>query len=380
MAFEHYIRTGGKDLRCGYTTGTCAALAAQAAAQRLLLGRWPDYGCLMTPKGIPVEVIPEEQSAGEGYACCAVRKDGGDDIDRTSGALIFARVEYSSKDGIQIDGGMGVGRVTKPGLDQAVGEAAINRVPREMIREAVIRICREAEWKGGLKVTIFVPDGEKIAEKTFNPNLGIIGGISILGTSGIVEPMSLEAIRETVCLELKQRREEGYRHVLLTPGNYGLDFLRSHEIASPKVCVVTCSNFIGDAIDCSVKLGFESILLVGHAGKLFKLAGGIMNTHSQLADCRTELVCAHAAVCGASTTVCRELLDAATSDACVAILQREHLQEPVMHSLVSAIASRLEHRAGEVPIGAILFSNEYGELGRTESVHKILPLWNNENG
>ena len=198
MAFEHYIQSGGKRLRCGYTTGTCAALAAAAATQLLLTKEPPKTMGLMTPKGIFVEVEISQSSLEGGKATCGVVKDAGDDVDATQGLLICAQVESSEAPGITIDGGLGVGRVTKPGLDQPVGAAAINHVPRQMIASAVEKVQKTFGDSRGLAVTIFVPEGEKIAQKTFNPYMGIVGGISILGTSGIVEPMSIQALIDTL--------------------------------------------------------------------------------------------------------------------------------------------------------------------------------------
>ena len=244
MPFEHYIQSGGKRLRCGYTTGTCAALAAAGAARLLLGGRAPESVTLTTPGGLPVTAAPRYcRMAGE-TACCAVEKDGGDDIDATHGALIEARVERAAQPGVVIDGGPGVGRVTKPGLDQPVGAAAINRVPRRMIEQAVRAVCDALNWDGGLRVTICVPEGAALAKKTFNPQLGIEGGISILGTSGIVEPMSMQALIDTVALSLRQARAQGAARVLLTPGNYGVDFLREQGLdaalarsPSARICI-----------------------------------------------------------------------------------------------------------------------------------------------
>lgn len=376
MAFEHYTYAAGRKLRCGFTTGTCAALAASGAARRLLTGRWPETVSLLTPKGLRVEVPLERCRMEAGRAVCAVRKDAGDDIDQTADALIEACAAFTGAPGVAIDGGSGVGRVTKPGLDQPVGAAAINRVPRRMIREAVEAVCRMAEYDGGLLVTISVPGGEEIARRTFNPSLGVVGGISILGTSGIVEPMSMQAMADTVALELRQTAAQGSRRVILTPGNYGMEYLRGQGLDTMGVPVVKCSNFIGDALDAAAAQGFQSVLLVGHVGKLVKLAGGVMNTHSRYADCRTELFCAHAAACGAGPDVCRALLDAATADACIAILERNGLREAVMSSLLSAIGRHLRRRAaGAYQIGAILFSREYGELGRIPEAEEIIRQW-----
>jgi len=379
VAFEHYIQSGGKRLRCGYTTGTCAAMAAAGAAQLLLTGQAPSLLRLTTPKGLPVEAEPDVCRMEGEAALCAVRKDGGDDIDVTSGLLVFARVEESDTPGVDIDGGEGIGRVTKPGLDQPVGAAAINQIPRQMIEEAVQSVCSRAGYDGGIRVIVFVPDGAEVAKKTFNPQLGIEGGISILGTSGIVEPMSTQALVDTIALELRQTAALGAKRVILTPGNYGADFIRGQGLDRLGVPVVKCSNFIGDALDEAGFRGFGAVLLVGHIGKLVKLAGGIMNTHSRWADCRGELFCAHAALVGASRETCVELMESATADACIGILDREGLRKPVLDGLLAAIQRRLDRRAaGAFRVGAVLFSNEYGLLDRTSGAERLLSEWSGE--
>lgn len=377
MAFEHYIQSGGKRLRCGYTTGTCAALAAAGATRLLLTGAAPESVRLMTPKGIEVVAPLAEPHCDGQTASVSVIKDAGDDVDVTAGAAIRATVSRSGAPGVTIDGGEGVGRVTKPGLDQPVGEAAINRVPRRMIAEQVAAVCDELDYDGGLRVIISVPGGAELAKKTFNPQLGIVGGLSILGTSGIVEPMSAQALIETIEIEIRQARAMGARHLILTPGNYGLDFLREHGLDARGAQVVKCSNFIGDALDAAAAEGFQSVLLVGHVGKLAKLAGGIMNTHSRYADCRTELFCAHAAICGAGRETCVELMRAATTDACIDILKAAGLDRAVLRSLLDAIHGHLQRRAaGAYAVGAMLFSNVHGPLGQTQSVEEIIQAWN----
>lgn len=377
MSFEHYVTVGGKRLRCGYTTGTCAALAAAAAARLLLTGRAPETVSLHTPKGWNVEVPVETPCLEGGAACCCVTKDGGDDVDATHGLPICARVEAIAGEGILLQGGSGVGRVTRPGLDQPVGEWAINHIPRQMIREAVDAVRRELDEPGGLCVTIFVPGGEEAARKTFNPHLGIEGGISILGTSGIVEPMSVKAIVETTALELRQAAASGARRMVLTLGNYGMEFLARGGVALPAgVPVVRCSNFIGEALDGAGAEGFSSVLLVGHIGKLVKLAGGIMNTHSRWADGRAELFCAHAALCGADRDTARALMDSATADQCLAVLDRAGLRAAVMSSLLEAVQRHLDRRAaGQFAVGAVTFSNQYGLLGMTRGAKEILKTW-----
>ena len=367
-----------KKLRTGYTTGTCAALAAKAAAEYWLSGKMPQTVSVDTPKGVKITVCPMDGGRDDTGAMCWVRKDGGDDIDATHGMRIGARVEPLSapETGVLIEGGEGVGVVTKPGLDQPVGNAAINRVPRAMISQAVQDVCIRHHHKNAFRVVIFAEGGCEIAKKTFNPHLGIVGGISILGTSGIVEPMSVQALVDTIDLCEKQAAALGKKHLILTPGNYGESFLQENRIASDAVATVKCSNFIGEALDMAAEYGFSTVLLVGHVGKLVKLAGGIMNTHSRWADCRTELICAHAAVCGAGRVLCQELMQAATTDACLELLGKAGLQEQVMDSLLAAIQAHLERRAaGAYRVGAVLFSNEHGELGRTKETEDLIHLW-----
>ena len=374
MALEHYIRSGQRRLRCGYTTGTCAALAAGGAASLLLLGEAPERLSLVTPKGLAVEAAPEGLRYEGDAAVCGVRKDGGDDADATHGLVVVARVEKSPGPGVRIHGGEGVGRVTKPGLDQPVGAAAINRVPRQMIEAQARAVCAKAGYTGGLEVTLSIPGGREAAQKTFNPALGVEGGLSILGTSGIVEPMSQQALVDTIALELNQAAALGAEDLVLTPGNYGEEFLRQHPLGGAPV--VKVSNFIGDALDLAAGHPFRQVLLVGHAGKLVKLAGGVMNTHSRYADCRAELFCAHAACCGASRQVCLELLQAATADRCVEILDGAGLREPVLRRLLEAIQLHLDRRVqGKYRVGAVLFSNTYGLLGHTEPGREIIQSW-----
>ena len=376
MALEHFVVSNGKKLRMGYTTGTCAALAAKGAVTFLLTGTWPETVKLRTPKGIVVEVLLEECRAIDTSASCAVRKDGGDDIDKTHGALIVSTVELVEEPGVHIEGGFGVGRVTKPGLDQPVGNAAINHVPREMITAAVEDVCLVCDYQGGVSVTVSVPEGEEIAGHTFNPHLGIEGGISILGTSGIVEPMSMQALIDTLCVEIRQKEAEGNKRLILTPGNYGMDYMKEQGLLDMGVPHVKISNFVGDALDaCTDQL--EDVLMVGHVGKFAKLAAGIMNTHSRYADCRTDVFVTHAAINGAGTEVCQRLKACATTDACLDVLKEDpQLYEAVMRSLLQDIQKYVSRRAdGKFNIGVLLFSCVHGELGRTEEAKEILARW-----
>lgn len=368
---EEYVVKEGKKLRLGYTTGSCAAAAAKAATILLLSGKAPKTVSLLTPKGIKLELEVQNPNTDGKSASCAIEKDSGDDPDVTKGTLIYAEVSLNYKKDIFVDGGFGVGRVTKPGLDQPVGAAAINSVPRKMIREAVEEVCKLYDCQEGIDVVISAPDGEKLAKKTFNPRIGIVGGISILGTSGIVEPMSEAALVDTIKTELKVRRAAGKETVLLTPGNYGSDFICDVLQISPETAVQT-SNFIGDALEFCSELGFKSVMLVGHIGKLVKIGGGMLNTHSKYGDCRMEILAANAAVCGLSADKVEEILNCVACDEAVRILRENNLHEETMKRLTQRIAYHLQNKAGEMEIGALLFSKEYGDLGHTENAGELL--------
>lgn len=369
---DQYVVKDGKKLRMGYTTGSCAAAAAKAAAWMLLTGKPLEKIRLLTPKGIPLELEVLEGEISPKMARCAIRKDSGDDPDVTNGTLIFAEVRRKADPGVEIDGGSGVGRVTKRGLDQPVGNAAINSTPRQMIRENLEEVIRLTDWEGGLRVVISAPDGERLAKKTFNPRLGIVGGISILGTTGIVEPMSESALVETIHVELRQRRENGAEYVLLTPGNYGSDFIREGlELKAGRE--VQVSNFIGDGIDLCRDLGFRGFVLVGHIGKLVKLAGNMMNTHSKYGDCRMDILAACGAACGLRADRAREMLDCAACDDALRILKEEGIYEETLQLLTDRIAFNLRHRAGEeLESGTLVFSNVYGILGETANARELL--------
>ena len=368
-------------MRYGFTTGSCAAAAAKAAAYMLLSGRQKNTITIETPKGIPYTAEILEITRGEKAVQCAVRKDGGDDPDITSGALIYAEVSLTdhartqaTDTRIHIDGGIGVGRVTKPGLDQPVGNAAINHVPREMIAKEVLEVCDLMDYKGNLQVIISVPEGEAIAKQTFNPRLGIVGGISILGTSGIVEPMSNQALLDTIRVELNQRRAEGFDYIAVAPGNYGLDFMKKaygYDLDKS----VKCSNFIGVTIDMAVECGFTRMLLTGHIGKLIKVAGGIMNTHSKEADCRMELLSAFAIHEGAGADVAAKILDCVATEEAVRLLREAGKQQEVMDYAMERIMFYLNKRAGgRMQIDCIMYDNTFGELATSKEADRWFTL------
>lgn len=367
-----------KHLKCGYTTGTCAAAAAGAAAQMLCTGKWPETFTVMTPKGVPVTVKILENHTGNGFARCAVRKYSGDDPDITNGVLVYADVTLNTSANIVIDGGKGIGRVTHPGLWQKVGEAAINEVPRQMIYSAVSGIFARYGEKAGASVIISIPAGVELAEKTFNPRLGIKGGISVLGTSGIVEPMSDKAFVDTIRAELRYRKENNFNYIISVPGNSGADFVKEKFHINSDFAV-KCGNFVGETIDCCAELSFKGLLLAGHVGKFVKLAAGIMNTHSRNADGRMEILTAHAAVCGADTVTLQRLMDCITTNEALDILNEKKLMGTVMERVTNRAGFYLNKRAGrELPVGAVLFSDKYGMLGMTGQAPALLDFIDQE--
>lgn len=371
---EEYQFSQGKNLRCGYTTGSCATAAAKAAAFMLLTGQRVATVRIDTPKGIVLDLEPLEVEQGVDYVSCAIRKDSGDDPDDTNGVLVYAKVEKAASTGVAIEGGIGVGRVTKPGLACAQGGPAINPTPRRMITSELTKVMEEAGYQGGLLVTISIPEGVEIAKKTFNPRLGIIGGLSVLGTSGIVEPMSEKALIETMYVEMRAQQARGNKNLLVFFGNYGEDFTRD-VMKLDLEGAVTCSNFVGELLDYAMFLGFESLLLIGHSGKLVKLAQGVMNTHSKYADCRTELFALEAMFQGASVKVGKEIYTCLTTDEVTKILQREQLFEPVIAKVTEKIDFYMQHRVhGKIKTAALMFSNVYGILGKTKYADDLIPL------
>ena len=370
-----YVIKNNKKMRLGYTTGSCAAAAASGAAQILLGGKTITEVSLMTPKGILLHLKLEDITVKDNMVSCGVRKDAGDDPDTTDGILVVASVEKMSGPQsvrIQIDGGQGVGRVTKPGLACKPGEAAINPVPRSMIMRAVEEAADQYGYEGSLKVTISVPKGQETAHRTFNPRLGIEGGISILGTSGIVEPMSEKALIRSIEVEMSQHVAQGEQYLLITPGNYGADYLREH-MDLPFEKNIKCSNYVGETIDMAVNMGVKGILFVSHIGKFIKVAGGIMNTHSHSADSKMEILCANGIRAGADLACARDILECSTTDEALHVLEKDHILQKTMKEITDRIQFYLDHRSyDQILLGAVIFSNEFGYLGQTPDAEELI--------
>lgn len=380
---DYYILKDGKKLRYGYTTGSCAAAAAKAAAQMLLTGQTVEEIALQTPKGILLHLLVEDISRGEGWVRCAIRKDGGDDPDVTNGILVYAKVNkinaVAKDTEMELDGGIGVGRVTRTGLYQQPGEAAINPVPRKMILESVEEICQNHGFSGKLHVEISIPAGVELAKRTFNPRLGIEGGISVLGTSGIVVPMSEDALIASIRLEMKMHVKNGAQYLVITPGNYGAMFSRD-KLDIDLTYSMKCSNYLGETLDMAEELGVKGILFISHIGKFVKVSGGIMNTHSRCADSRAELMAAQAFRAKAPMEVIGKILDSQTTEESVQILKDAGYLETTMAIMAEKIQFYLDHRTGKrIETGAIIFSNVEGVLAKTETVDTLMDKINGQD-
>ncbi|MBE6050689.1 MAG: cobalamin biosynthesis protein CbiD [Clostridium sp.] len=374
---ENYVYRNNKKLMFGYTTGSCAAAASKAASIMLLNDTTIKFVELMTPKGLLLRLQVLEVERNKDYVKCAIKKYSGDDPDVTNGILVYSTVSKTKDKEIVIDGGIGVGRVTKEGLQCKMEEAAINKVPRSMIYNEVKKVCEDNDYVEGLKVVISIPEGVEIAKKTFNPRLGIVGGISVLGTSGIVEPMSEAALIETIKIEIKQYAANNKENLIITPGNYGEDFLKENMNIDISTSL-KCSNYFGETLDFCKEFNMKNVLFIGHIGKLVKLAGGIMNTHSKVADARMEIMTAYAAIAGADISVLRRLINAITTDEALDILEENNLKEKTMELIMERINFQLKHRVkDEYKVGAIMFSNKHGVLGETEDVKEILEKFQN---
>ncbi len=376
---NHDGKENGKTrLRSGVTSGSCAAAAARAAAELLFSGKAPHQVRLLTPSGRTLLLKTEvSEDSREGTASCFVIKDSGDDPDVTNGIAVCADLSWSHGKGIAIDGGEGIGRVTKPGLDQPPGAAAINSTPRRMIREQVEECAGRYGIdldQNGVDVLIRIPGGEKLAEKTFNRKLGIIGGLSVLGTSGIVEPMSEDALRETIRAELRVKKAEGCSACAVAPGNYGLTFLKETYGLRPD-CVVMSSNYIRDTLVMARDEGFREILLAGHIGKLVKVAGGVPNTHSAYGDRRMEILSGIASGCvetGGSGAV-PDFSGCAVTDDAVRLMKDARIDGQVMTETVRRIREVCGNwTGGTVRIEVVMFSNRYGILAQTEGAGELI--------
>lgn len=397
---EEFVYIDGKKYRRGYTTGSCATAVSKAAVYMLLTNEKIDTVNIDTPKGIYLSIpvvsseIKKNEDTGEIYSICSVQKDGGDDIDATNGIEIFAKATWVYEDeidksennfsfegdGFCVFSGEGVGIITKKGLSVEPGRPAINPVPQKMIAkevESVLKASEESilknnsnERKRIIKITIFIPKGEEVANKTFNPRLGIVGGISIIGTSGIVEPMSDEGWKKSLSIELNMKKELGMDKIILVPGNHGESFIsdRIGENSS----VVRTSNFLGYMLMEAKRMGFKKILLAGHIGKFIKLSAGIFNTHSKVADARNEILIANLALMGASTELVRKIDSCLTTEEATDIVYENGFGE-VFDIICEKCKKRAEmHVDNEIEIEVFIFKMDKTVLGKSKNAEEML--------
>jgi len=361
---DRFIEKNGKKLRYGFTTGTCAAAAAKASAWMLSHGTELESIEIDTPKGWILSIPITDIEISADSVKCAVIKDAGDDPDVTHGMKVYAEVRWA--DTYTLKGGIGIGRVTKPGLAVPIGEPAINPVPRDMIKKAVHDVIPTGKT---VEVTISAPEGVERGKKTFNPKLGIVGGLSIIGTSGIVEPMSEEALKETMRVELRMLLANDVDTVIFSPGNYGRDYAR--DIALDDTKIVKTSNFIGFMMDEAQRQGVKRILWIGHLGKMVKVASGIFQTHSKFADGRMETLTAHLALMEAPITLIRKVMDSNTTDEAI-----DHIKEAGYMDVFNVIASTISNKCSErvhqeVEVGTIIFTKAHGYLGECKNARTL---------
>ncbi|TBL39453.1 cobalt-precorrin-5B (C(1))-methyltransferase [Hafnia alvei] len=361
----------GKSYRKGYTTGSCATAAAKVAALMVLRQQVINQVSIVTPSGVTLRLNVEQPLICGQQASAAIRKDGGDDVDATHGMLIFAQVALNDSGSISIVGGEGVGTVTRKGIGLPVGGSAINRTPLHTIEEAVREVIGPER---GAEIIIFAPEGEERAQKTYNGRLGILGGISIIGTTGIVTPMSEESWKRSLALELEMKRAQGMTSVILVPGNHGERFVQEQmQLSGDRV--VTMSNFVGYMLQETQRLGFRRVVLVGHLGKLIKVAAGIFHTHSHIADGRMETLVTRLALMGAPHELLQAVFECSTTEAAMELIEQHGLQA-VYNDIAQAICARINQmlRFAVQPLqcDAVLFSFDNIVLGSNRPVNDIV--------
>ena len=356
-----------KEMRCGFTTGSCATAATVSALEYYFSGKKVSSVMIDLPSGneLEIEVIDNHLSGNK--ASSSVIKDAGDDPDVTNNIRITAIVTLTES-GFVLYGGKGVGTVTKVGLKVGVGESAINPVPREMIEKNARKIMQKYQYDKGIDIEILAENGEEIAKNTFNPRLGIVGGISILGTSGIVKPMSEEALIDTIKLTIDRNKVTDGKNIIICPGNYG-GYFAKYSMNIDLDSVVLYSNFLGETLDYLVYNSFENVLLVSHIGKLIKVAAGAMNTHSSTVDARMEVLASHSAVAGMEKEKVRKILFSTMTKEALEVIEESGLKEAIYESIRERIAYHINFRVkGKLKVEFICFDNDNNVLIKGHSM------------
>ncbi|HGM1295498.1 TPA: cobalt-precorrin-5B (C(1))-methyltransferase CbiD [Clostridioides difficile] len=406
---EEYVYIDGKKYRRGYTTGSCATGASKAAVYMLITKNRINTINIDTPKGIPLLLKVDNINISDTFVECSIKKDGGDDIDATHTMDIYARAEIVAKNDknkgyltlkdidslstnseckselykfIRVYGGTGIGVVTKKGLSVDVGKPAINPTPLKMINHEIRKLIGDnfESILGNdkvLKITIFAPQGETVAKKTFNPRLGIVGGISIIGTTGIVEPMSDEGWKKSLSIELQMKKEQGLDKIILVPGNHGEQFIRE-KLNLDINYVVRVSNFIGYMIKEAQRIGYKKILMAGHIGKFIKVSAGIFNTHSKVADARSEILVANLALMGARYEFLNKINQCVTTEEAVELINNSEYRE--VYNILSnkcreRVKQYLNEDSDDIDVEVIIFSMDKSLLGKSDNTDDLVEVF-----
>ncbi|HBF5407299.1 TPA: cobalt-precorrin-5B (C(1))-methyltransferase, partial [Clostridioides difficile] len=404
-----YVYIDGKKYRRGYTTGSCATGASKAAVYMLITKNRINTINIDTPKGIPLLLKVDNINISDTFVECSIKKDGGDDIDATHTMDIYARAEIVAKNDknkgyltlkdidslstnseckselykfIRVYGGTGIGVVTKKGLSVDVGKPAINPTPLKMINHEIRKLIGDnfESILGNdkvLKITIFAPQGETVAKKTFNPRLGIVGGISIIGTTGIVEPMSDDGWKKSLSIELQMKKEQGLDKIILVPGNHGEQFIREKLNLDIKY-VVRVSNFIGYMIKEAQRIGYKKILMAGHIGKFIKVSAGIFNTHSKVADARSEILVANLALMGARYEFLNKINQCVTTEEAVELINNSEYRE--VYNILSnkcreRVKQYLNEDSDDIDVEVIIFSMDKSLLGKSDNTDDLVEVF-----
>ena len=406
---EEYVYIDGKKYRRGYTTGSCATGASKAAVYMLITKNRINTINIDTPKGIPLLLKVDNINISDTFVECSIKKDGGDDIDATHTMDIYARAEIVAKNDknkgyltlkdidslstnseckselykfIRVYGGTGIGVVTKKGLSVDVGKPAINPTPLKMINHEIRKLIGDnfESILGNdkvLKITIFAPQGETVAKKTFNPRLGIVGGISIIGTTGIVEPMSDEGWKKSLSIELQMKKEQGLDKIILVPGNHGEQFIREKLNLDIKY-VVRVSNFIGYMIKEAQRIGYKKILMAGHIGKFIKVSAGIFNTHSKVADARSEILVANLALMGARYEFLNKINQCVTTEEAVELINNSEYREVyniLSNKCMERVKQYLNEDSDDIDVEVIIFSMDKSLLGKSDNTDDLVEVF-----